>query len=151
MEHETNKIEQQVYAYWKQVEELGGVLPAIDQGFYQQEISNAAYLYQREIDANERVIVGVNGYVKENEDLRIPILAMDPQGYERQLNRLQTLKRERDNKRVAETLDALRNAAAGTANTMPFILDAVRAYATLGEITDVFRDVFGTYQEPNWI
>ncbi len=151
VEHETNKIEQQVYAYWKQVEELGGVLPAIDQGFYQQEISNAAYLYQREIDANERVIVGVNGYVKENEDLRIPILAMDPQGYERQLNRLQTLKRERDNKRVAETLDALRNAAAGTANTMPFILDAVRAYATLGEITDVFRDVFGTYQEPNWI
>jgi methylmalonyl-CoA mutase N-terminal domain/subunit len=67
------------------------------------------------------------------------------------LKRLQTLRQERDNERVAETLNALRNAAAGTDNTMPFILDAVRAYATLGEITDVFRDVFGIYQEPNWI
>ena len=151
VEHETNKIEQQVYAYWKQVADLGGVLPAIDQGFYQQEISNAAYQYQREIDGNERVIVGVNGYVDQDEALQIPILAMDPQGYERQLARLKALKQERDNEKVAETLQALRNAAAGTANTMPFILDAVRAYATLGEITDVFREVFGTYEEPNWI
>lgn len=151
VEHETNKIEQQVYAYWKQVEDLGGLLPAIDQGFFQQEISNAAYVYQREIDANDRVIVGVNGYSDPDEDIRIPILAMDPQGYDRQIARLQALKRDRDNEKVAETLEALRNAAAGTTNTMPFILDAVRAYATLGEITDIFREVFGTYAEPNWI
>ncbi|MBP8002565.1 MAG: methylmalonyl-CoA mutase family protein [Chloroflexi bacterium] len=151
VEHETNKIEQQVYAYWKQVADLGGVLPSIDQGFYQREISNAAYQYQREIDGNERVIVGVNGYVDQDEALQIPILAMDPQGYERQMARLKALKQERDNEKVAETLQALRNAAAGTANTMPYILDAVRAYATLGEITDVFREVFGTYEEPNWI
>lgn len=151
VEHETNKIEQQVYDYWRQVEDLGGILPAIENGFFQQEISNAAYLYQREIEANERVIVGVNGYADADEELRIPLLKMDPQGYERQVNRLQQLRRERDNQCVTERLEALRAAAAGTENTMPFILEAVRAYATLGEITDVFREVFGTYEEPNWI
>jgi methylmalonyl-CoA mutase N-terminal domain/subunit len=151
VEHETNKIEQQVYGYWEQVEALGGVLPAIEQGFYQGEISSAAYLYQRETDANERVIVGVNGYVDENEDLRIPILAMDPDGYDRQVNRLKQLREERDNERVEQTLKALRKAAEGDENTMPYILDAVRAYATLGEITDLFREVFGEYREPTWI
>jgi len=151
VEHETNKIEQQVYDYWRQVEALGGVIPAIERGFFQQEISDAAYQYQRETDAGERIIVGVNGYGDPNEDLRIPILAMDPNGYDRQVNRLRQLREERDNERVAQTLNALRNAAEGTENTMPYILDAVRAYATLGEIMDLFRQVFGEYHEPNWI
>jgi methylmalonyl-CoA mutase N-terminal domain/subunit len=151
VEHETNKMEEQVYAYWQQVEQLGGVLPAIEQGFYQREISSAAYQYQREIESNERVIVGVNGYADPNEEMQIPILQMDPQGYQRQINRLQSLKLERDNECVSQRLGALRQAAKGTENTMPYILDAVRAYATLGEITDVFRDVFGRYAEPNWI
>jgi methylmalonyl-CoA mutase N-terminal domain/subunit len=151
VEHETNKIEQQVYEYWERVKDIGGVLPAIDQGFYQSEISNAAYQYQREIDANQRIIVGVNGSVDEQEEIKIPILAMDPQGYERQVGRLNQVRQERDNERVGQTLSALRRAAEGTENTMPFILDAVKAYATLGEITDVFRDVFGTYAEPDWI
>ncbi|MCB8927081.1 MAG: methylmalonyl-CoA mutase family protein [Ardenticatenaceae bacterium] len=151
VEHETNKIEAQVYEYWQQVEELGGVLPAIDQGFYQREISNAAYQYQREIDANERTIVGVNGFVDQAEDIRIPILQMDPQGYERQIARIQRVKAERDSEKVGAALQALREAAQGTANTMPFIIEAVREYATLGEITDVFREVFGKYEEPTWI
>jgi len=151
VEHETNKIEQQVYDYWRQVEALGGVIPAIEQGFFQREISDAAYLYQRETDAGERIIVGVNGYTDDDEDMRIPILAMDPNGYDRQVNRLRQLREERDNERVEQTLNALRNAAEGTENTMPYILDAVHAYATLGEITDVFRQVFGEYHEPNWI
>ena len=151
VEHETNKIEAQVYDYWAQVDELGGVLPAIDQGFFQSEISAAAYRYQREIDRNDRYIVGVNAYADPNEKLRIPILEMDPQGYDRQIARLKRLREERDNERVVATLGALRAAAAGTENTMPYILDAVRAYATLGEITDVFREVFGTYEEPTWI
>jgi methylmalonyl-CoA mutase, N-terminal domain len=151
VEHETNKIEAQVYDYWQQVEALGGVLPAIDQGFYQREISNAAYEYQQEVDSNERIIVGVNGYNATNEEMRIPILAMDPQGYERQLGRLNQLRQERDNERVGQTLDALRQAAAGTENTMPYLLEAVKAYATLGEITDVLREVLGTYEEPTWI
>ena len=151
VEHETNKIEAQVYDYWAQVDELGGVLPAIDQGFYQSEISAAAYRYQREIDRNDRHIVGVNAYADPDEKLRIPILEMDPQGYDRQIARLEQLRRERDSDRVRETLAALRAAAEGTDNTMPYILDAVRAYATLGEITDIFREVFGTYEEPTWI
>jgi len=151
VEHQTNKIEKQVYDYWKQAEELGGVLPAIEKGFYQGEISNAAYQYQQETDEDERIIVGVNGYVDPDEELLIPILAMDPAGYNRQVSRLQDLRQKRDNERVAETLQALSRAAEEEQNTMPFIVDAVRAYATLGEITDVFRDVFGEYQEPNWI
>ncbi|MCP4420329.1 MAG: methylmalonyl-CoA mutase family protein [Chloroflexi bacterium] len=151
VEHETNKIEAQVYEYWQQVEELGGVLPAIDQGFYQREISNAAYQYQREIDGYERTIVGVNQFVDESEEMRIPILAMDPQGYERQIGRIQQVKAERDSEKVGAALQALREAAQGTANTMPFIIEAVREYATLGEITDVFREVFGIYAEPTWI
>jgi methylmalonyl-CoA mutase N-terminal domain/subunit len=151
VEHETNKMEQQVYEYWERVEAMGGVLPAIDQGFFQNEISSAAYRYQRETDANQRVIVGVNGYVDEDEALEIPILKMDPEGYNRQVNRLKRLREERDNGEVDRTLNALRNAAVGNENTMPYILDAVRAYATLGEITDLFREVFGEYQEPTWI
>lgn len=150
VEHETNKIEQQVYDYWRQVEELGGVLPAIEQGFFQREIANAAYEYQQQIDADQRKIVGVNGFGDPNETLRIPILVMDPQGYERQVARLSQLRQERDNEQVAQTLQALRTAAAGTVNMMPAILDAVKAYATLGEITDVFREVFGMYQEQTW-
>ncbi len=151
VEHETTKIEEQVYAYWKQVDVLGGVLPAIERGFFQSEISDSAYLYQQETDENDRIIVGVNGYVDPEEDLSIPILAMDPQGYERQINRLQRLRKERDNQQVNQTLNSLRQAAESNANTMPYIIEAVRAFATLGEITDVLRQVFGEYQEPNWI
>jgi methylmalonyl-CoA mutase N-terminal domain/subunit len=151
LEHLTNKMERQVYDYWQQVEALGGVLPAIEQGFYQTEISQAAYEYQRQIDNDERVIVGVNGYVDESEELKIPILEMDPEGYERQLGRLAKLRMERDNEAVDRTLAALRQAAQGTDNLMPYILDAVRAYATLGEMTGVLREVFGVYEEPVWI
>ncbi|MEJ2747012.1 MAG: methylmalonyl-CoA mutase family protein [Anaerolineae bacterium] len=150
VEHETNKIEQQVYDYWRQVEDLGGVLSAIEQGFFQREIANAAYEYQQQIDADQRKIVGVNGYGDPNETLRIPILEMDPQGHDRQVARLNKLRQERDNAKVAQTLQALRTAAEGTDNMMPAILEAVKAYATLGEITDVLRNVFGTYQEQTW-
>lgn len=151
VEHMTNQIEAKVYDYWRQVDELGGVLPAIDLGYFQQEISAAAYQYQREIDANERIIVGVNGYADPNESLRIPILRMDPDGYDRQVARLEQLRLERDNEQVGSALEALREASRGQENTMPYILEAVRAYATLGEIVDVQREVFGTYQEPAWI
>ncbi len=151
VEHETNKIEKQVYEYWEKVEALGGVLPAIDQGFYQNEISQAAYQYQREIDAKQRLIVGVNAYEEQGETINIPILEMDPKGFERQCNRLTQLRLERDNERVDAAMTALREMAQGTENLMPAILEAVKAYATLGEITDLFREVFGEYQEPQWI
>ncbi|MFQ5614420.1 MAG: methylmalonyl-CoA mutase family protein [Anaerolineae bacterium] len=151
VEHETNRLERQVYDYWRQVEALGGVLPAIEQGFFQLEIANAAYRYQREIEAGERIIVGVNGYQNSNGTRRFSLFKPDSAGYERQAARLNELRRERDRARVAEALNALRQAAAGTENTMPYILDAVRAYATLSEVTQTLSQVFGTYQEPNWI
>ena len=146
----TDKMETQARAYFKRIDDLGGMLPAIDKGFFQKEISDAAYRYQREIDEKVRTIVGVNDYV-DDKPLTIPILEMDPNGYDRQVKRLQTLRRERDNGRVGQTLDRLRLACRGTENTMPHILDAVRAYATLSEIVDVMREAFGSYAEPTWI
>ena len=150
VEAQTDHIEKQAYDYFKRVETLGGVLSAIEKGFFQSEISDAAYRYQREIDSNVRRIVGVNAYT-EDKPLSVPILAMDPQGYQRQADRLSEVRRTRDAGRVGQALDRLRIACQGKENTMPHILDAVRAYATLGEIIDVMKDTFGTYKEPTWI
>ncbi len=147
VEAQTNRIERQAYDYFQRIQDFGGVLPAIEAGFFQREIAEAAYRYQREIDDRRRTVIGVNEYVVD-EPLTIPLLQMDPDGERRQIARLQELRRTRDNERVGATLAALRDAARGAANLMPFILNAVRAYATLGEITNVFREVFGVYQEP---
>ena len=150
VENQTNRIEAQAYDYFRRIEDLGGVLPAIDKGFFQGEISDAAYRYQREIDGDVRRIVGVNAY-QDKVPYEIPMLSMDPQGYKRQVDRLAALRDERDNGRVGQTLDRLHLACQGTENTMPFILEAVRSYVTLGEIVSVMKDVFGIYQEPTWI
>ncbi len=146
----TNRMETQAYEYFQRIESLGGVLPAIDRGFFQSEIADAAYRYQREIDENIRRIVGVNAY-QDFKPYEIPILSMDPNGYTRQLERLKRLRKERDNGRVGQALDRLRIACQGTENTMPYIMDAVRAYATLGEIVAVMKEILGVYQEPTWI
>ncbi len=146
----TNRMEAQARAYFRQIEALGGVLPAIAQGFFQREISDAAYQYQREIDEHARTIVGVNDYV-DDKPIAIPILEMDPQGYARQVQRLETLRQTRDNGRVGQALDRLRLACRGAENTMPYLLDCVRAYATLSEIVGVQKEVFGTYAEPTWV
>ena len=146
----TNRLENQARDYFQRIADAGGVLPAIAQGFFQQEISDAAYTYQREIDEHIRIIVGVNDY-QDNKPLSIPLVEMDPIGYARQVERIHKLKNERDNGRVGQTLDRLRLACQGTENTMPFILDCVRAYATLGEIIGVMKSVFGKYTEPTWI
>jgi len=146
----TNRMEEEAYNYFRKVEALGGVIPAIERGFFQREIAEAAYRYQVEIDTHQRTIVGINEY-EEDEPITIPLLEMDPEGYERQVARLERVRRERDNEQVGSALEALRETAKGTDNTMPAILDAVRAYATLGEIMDVFRDVFGEYREPTII
>jgi methylmalonyl-CoA mutase N-terminal domain/subunit len=146
----TNRLEAQARVYFKQIEEFGGVLPAIQAGFFQREIQEAAYRYQREIDHDERFIVGINAY-QDQEAYEVPFLDMDPHGYKRQVARLEQLRNNRDNGAVGQALDRLRIACQGTENTMPNILDAVHRYATLGEIIDVMRDVFGTYQEPSWL
>ena len=145
-----DRITQEAYDYFQKIEALGGVIPAIERGFLQREIAEAAYRYQMEIDTHQRVVVGVNE-LTEDEPIQIPLLQMDPEGYERQVARLEQVRRERDNERVGVTLDALRQAARTTENTMPYILDCVRAYATLGEIMGVFREVFGEYREPTII
>jgi methylmalonyl-CoA mutase N-terminal domain/subunit len=150
IEAQTDRMEQQTYDYFRRVEELGGVIPAIEKGFFQSEISDAAYRYQREIERGVRKIVGVNAYA-EKKPLSVPILEMDPQGYERQVRRLEELRRTRDNGRVGQTLDRLRIALQGTENTMPCIMECVHAYATLGEIIQVMKEVLGVYEEPTMI
>ncbi|MCB9453442.1 MAG: methylmalonyl-CoA mutase family protein [Anaerolineaceae bacterium] len=146
----TKQMEDATYDYFRRIDDLGGVIPAINAGFFQQEIADASYRHQREVDTNDRYIVGVNKYA--NDDLpQIPILQMDPNGYERQAARLAKLRLERDNEKVEQTLNALRQACAGTENTMPYIIKAAKAYATLSEITDVMREVFGLYQEPAFV
>ncbi len=143
----TNRMEEEANRYFREIEALGGVLPAIEKGYFQRQIAESAYRYQREIDTKARVVVGVNEYVAE-EPLEIPLLEMDREGERRQIARLQRVRAERDNEAVSQKLAALEEAARGTQNLMPFIIEAVREYATLGEICDVFRKVFGEYREP---
>ncbi|PNX50895.1 MAG: methylmalonyl-CoA mutase [Thermoplasmata archaeon M8B2D] len=143
----TDKMEEETYQYWDRVEKLGGVLPAIEKGFYQREIANAAYKYQKEIEEKKRIVVGVNEY-KMDEPVDIPILKMDEKGEERQINRLKKLRKDRNKQKYERTIKALRKAAEDNENLMPYILDCVHSYATLGETCQVLRDVFGEYEEP---
>jgi len=141
----TRRMEDQCYDYFRRIEEIGGVIAGVEQGFFVREIAESAYRYQQEIEAQERVIVGVNDYVMD-EPLEIPLLRVDEVAERHHLARLNRVRQERDNVRVGETLAGLEQAAQGTENLMPYILEAVRAYATLGEICDVFRQVFGVYR-----
>lgn len=143
----TNQMEAEAEAYFRRIEELGGVLAAIEQGFFQQELADAAYNYQKAIETGERIIVGVNDFIEPDETLDIEILKIDPQVEIEQINNLHRLKVSRDNEQVAATLAALKEGAQGTANLIPLIMDCVRAYATLGEIVDVMKEVFGVYRE----
>ncbi len=143
----TNRMEKQTYEIFAKIEEFGGVIPAIEAGYFQTEIAQSSYRHQQEIDTRQRIVVGMNKY-QLDEPLTIPLLKMDPEGYERQVNRLNKVRRERDNDELNNRLDALRQAAVGTENLMPYILDAARAYGTVGEICGVLREVFGEYREP---
>ncbi|MCK5636194.1 MAG: methylmalonyl-CoA mutase family protein [Thermoplasmatales archaeon] len=143
----TDKMEEETYQYWNKVEKLGGVLPAIEKGFYQREIANASYKYQKEIEEKKRIMVGVNDY-QIDEPIEIPLLKMDEKGEERQINRLKKLRKDRNKAKFDKNLNALRKAAEGDDNLMPCILDCVHSYATLGETCQVLRDVFGEYEEP---
>jgi methylmalonyl-CoA mutase N-terminal domain/subunit len=145
LEKLTLDTEQAANDYIRRIDDMGGMVKAIDAGFPQREIAAASYRYQREVEAGERVIVGVNRF--QSDDQPIELLQIDESSERHQTAKLGGLKRSRDNSRVGKTLDALRCAAEGKENTMPAILEAVRAYATLGEICDALRTVFGTYQE----
>jgi methylmalonyl-CoA mutase N-terminal domain/subunit len=131
--------------YIRQIDEMGGMIPAIERGFPQSEIASASYQYQKEVEAGERVVVGVNRF--QSDDQPIDLLQIDESAAQNQEKKLAALRARRDNAQVQRALDALRRAAEGTENTMPYLLDAVRSYATLGEICDALRCVFGAYQE----
>jgi len=141
----TNKMEVAVESYIGKVNQLGGVIPAIEKGFFQQEIANAAYQYQKEVEKNQRIIVGVNQFSKE-EKIEIPILQIGEEIADRQMKRLERIKAERNTEKVDLALSKIRNAAKGENNLMLPILDAVKEYASIGEICDVLREVFGEWK-----
>jgi methylmalonyl-CoA mutase N-terminal domain/subunit len=146
VERLTREMEEGTLNYWETIDRMGGMVEAIELGYPQKEIAEASYQFQQSVESREKIIVGVNDFVQEDED-PIEILYIDDTAAERQLARLAELKKTRNNDEVQRTLDHLRETARGTGNTMPAILDCVRAYATVGEMCDALRQVWGEYEE----
>ncbi|MGH7562842.1 MAG: acyl-CoA mutase large subunit family protein [Gemmatimonadota bacterium] len=144
----TDRMEREAEEYFRQIEDLGGVVAGIEQGFFQREIAEAASRYQEEIDAKRRVIVGVNEFVEKDEKLEIPILRIDPRYEREQIERLRKLRAERDDQRWKSAMDGLREAIRSEEKLMEPVLDAVRAYATMGEIVELMKEEYGTWREP---
>lgn len=144
----TNKMEEEAEKYFSEIERRGGVLKCIEEGYFQREIAEAAYRYQKEIENKDRIVVGINDFLIEKEKIEIPILKIDPEVEKAQVEAVKKVRKERDNDKVKRSLENLKKVVQGTDNTMPAILDCVRCYATEGEIVDVMREVFGEYIEP---
>ncbi|MEW5799713.1 MAG: methylmalonyl-CoA mutase family protein [Bacteroidota bacterium] len=144
----TTKMETEAEKYFEKIELLGGVIPAIEQGFFQREIAEAAYRYQNELDKKEKIIVGVNQYVEEEEKIEIPILSISPDVERLQRQRLSELRQSRNQAACDEAVSGLQRAAADGSNLMPHLLNATRAYVTLGEMCNALVDHFGIYEEP---
>ncbi len=142
----TNKMEEEAENYFQQIDELGGVIPAIKANFFQKEIANASYKYQQEIENRERTIVAVNQY-QQKEPCTVPLLKIDEEVAKEQVNTLNKIKQERDNDKIQENLLKLKEAAKGTENLMPHIMDAIRVYASIGEIINTLKEEFGIYYE----
>ncbi|ADV67426.1 methylmalonyl-CoA mutase family protein [Deinococcus maricopensis] len=142
----TNDIEAAAMGYIEQIRALGGVEVGIDAGFFQAEMAEAAYRYQKEVESKDRIIVGVNDFVQDN--VEVPIQLIDPEVERVQAQRLARVRRERDPNRAQSALDALRDAAVTGANTMPAFLECAHAYVTLGEQMDILKTVYGEYTEP---
>jgi methylmalonyl-CoA mutase N-terminal domain/subunit len=143
----TNQLEEEASEIIQKIDDMGGMLAAIEKHYPQQEIADAAYNYQRQVDENRRVVVGVNKYVME-EEIPVEILEIDEELERLQIEKTNRVKNERDNRKVRESLERLEQACAGNENVMEPIVKAVRAYATLQEVCDVFRKVFGEYRDP---
>jgi methylmalonyl-CoA mutase N-terminal domain/subunit len=148
VEYLTNKLEEEAEEYFRKIDDFGGVVKAIDHGFFQKEIADAAYRYQREIEKKTKIVVGVNEYVIEDEDVDIDLLRIDPEVEKDQSKALEKLRAERDSDAVGKSLAALKSAAQGTDNLMPRILECARVYCTLGEMIETLKEVFGEYKEP---
>jgi len=148
MEWLTSQIEDRAMEYIDEIDRMGGALKAIERGYIQKEISHSAYNYQRAVDSGEQVVIGVNQFVTQDEP-EPEILEVGVETERKQVERLKRLKRERNNQRVNEVLGRVRDVARSSQNIMPVLVEAVKAYATVGEISDALRDVFGEYREPN--
>ena len=147
MEALTDKMEKEVNAIFEQIDAFGGVIPAIESGYFQKEIADAAYRYQKEVERKEKFIVGVNEFVEENEKIDIPILYISPEVEKLQRQRMTALKAKRDPKAVEKSLEAIRLAAVEDRNLMPVLVDAALNYVTLGEMIEELKKVFGVYEE----
>ncbi len=147
LESMTNRLEESARDYFRKLDEMGGMVKAIERGYPQREILEASLQYQRELERQERIIVGVNEYIQEDSK-HIPILRVSPDVEQTQVEQLAALRARRDSHRVAKNLRALREAANSSENLMPALIDAVKAEATLGEICRTLKEVFGTYREP---
>ena len=145
----TNKIEKQAEDYFTKIKDMGGVIPAIEKGYFQNEIARAAYQYQKEIENKDRIIVGVNDFIEENEQIEIPILEIKKEVEEKQKKRLSELHQIRDKKKVDDSLKSLRDAAVNGTNLMPELIKCDKVYATIGEMINTLKDEFGEYVEPN--
>jgi methylmalonyl-CoA mutase, N-terminal domain len=148
LESLTQKMEDETLEYFRKIDAMGGMVAAIEKGFPQREIQDSAYQYQKAVERGEQVIVGVNKYGMSDEPAEVPILVIDESVRSHQVERLQETRTRRDEGAVANTLSELKDAAHRNENTMPATIEAVRAYASLGEICSALRDVYGIYEEP---
>jgi methylmalonyl-CoA mutase, N-terminal domain len=148
IERLTDEMERKAEDYFRRIDDLGGVIPAIEQGFFQREIADAAYRYQQELDRKEKIIVGVNEFVHESENIEIPLLYIPPEVEQKQKQRLADVRQSRNQQAVEESIESLIQAARDGNNLMPPIIEASRNYVTLGEMCNALTEVFGLYEEP---
>jgi len=143
----TEQMEKEAEEIFEQIDSFGGVIPAIEAGFFQKEIANASYRYQKEVEAKEKFIVGVNEFIEPDEKIEIPILQISPEVQKKQNRRLAALRSSRSAAEVGKSLEEIRSAAIDEKNIMPVLIKAAHNYVTLGEMVDELKKVFGTYQE----
>jgi methylmalonyl-CoA mutase, N-terminal domain len=144
----TDRVEEEAWRYIRRIDEMGGIITAVETGFPQKEIADSAYRFQRDVEAQRRVIVGINRFTADEEEVPIPVLEIDSEVERRQADRVRAVRAKRDAAAHAKAIEALRDACMSNRNLVPYVIDAVRASATLGEICDVFREAYGVYREP---
>lgn len=143
----TDRMEAEAEEYFEKIDDMGGVIAGIENGFFQREIARAAYRHQMELESGKRVIVGVNDYVEKNEQIDIPLLRITPEDAEHQITALQEVKKRRDDKEVNRCLNRLSDAAHSDENLMPYFIECAHAYVTLGEMINTLKNAFGEYTE----
>jgi methylmalonyl-CoA mutase N-terminal domain/subunit len=146
LEHLTTRLEEEVWEIIEKVEALGGAVACIEQGYFQRELANAAYRRQKAVEMGDKSVVGLNLYRDKDEEVNIPVFKVDPDTEQRQIQRLEELRDSRSAGAVARTLGALEASASRGDNVIPATIDAVKAYATLGEICDTLRGAYGSYE-----